>query len=98
MNTIKWIIRINVVVLVVLWSALFGVSCTEQQRAKTWGGSSTIHIPVEAKLVLVTWKNDDLWILIRERKEGEKAEEYLFQESSSWGLMEGKIKIVENSK
>jgi len=69
--------------------------CTAQQRAKKFGGSATINIPQSEKLVIVTWKDDDLWLLTRTRRNNEKPETYKFQESSSWGVLEGTITIKE---
>lgn len=71
------------------------LACTEQQRARGLGGTSRIELAGGAKLVNVTWKQADLWILTRRMREGEKAETYWFQESSTWGLLEGKVVIVE---
>jgi len=67
--------------------------CTEQQRAKGWGGDSNIQLPKGEKMVVVTWKGTDLWFMTRPIKET-----YKFRESSSWGLMEGTITIRERAK
>jgi len=72
--------------------------CTEQQRAKGWGGDSNIQLPKGEKMVVVTWKGTDLWFMTRPIKKGEKFETYKFRESSSWGLMEGTITIRERAK
>ena len=46
--------------------ALVMVSCTDQQRAKSFGGTSTVELPSGEKLVNVTWKGEaDLWYLTR---------------------------------
>jgi len=71
------------------------VGCTAQQRAKKYGGSATVNLPENTKLVTVTWKETDLWLLYRQRKPNEVAESYKFQESSSWGVFEGTITINE---
>lgn len=76
---------------------LFAVSsCTENQRAKNFGGTSNIDLPKDTKLVTVTWKGDELWYLVRERKENETVETYTFIEDSSFGMMEGKVILKEN--
>lgn len=33
-------------------------SCTKNQRVKNWGGSATIELPANQKLVTVTWKEE----------------------------------------
>lgn len=89
----KKFFAILVILAVVL--ILFG-GCTEQQRAKQFGGSATIDLPPGKKLVVATWKDDNLWFLTRDMEMGEKAETYTFAESSSWGMMEGVITIKEH--
>ena len=63
--------------------------------AKKVGGSANIELPPKSKLVLLTWKGDNLWVLSRPFREGEKAETYTYQEDSKWGLIEAKIVIRE---
>ncbi|MCX7735974.1 MAG: hypothetical protein N2319_04615 [Candidatus Kapabacteria bacterium] len=71
------------------------VACTQQQRSKTFGGTSTINLDPGKKLVNITWKEDNLWILTRDAKENEKPEKFEFIENSSLGILEGKIIIIE---
>lgn len=71
------------------------VGCTENQRAKNWGGNTTIEVSANKKLVNLTWKNENLWVLTRDRKEGETAETYYFTEDSSFGLIQGVVTIRE---
>jgi len=71
------------------------IGCTAQQRAKKYGGSSTIELPAGKKLVIATWKEDNLWLLYRDRKSSETTDTYSFKESSSWGVFEGVIVIKE---
>ncbi len=73
---------------------LFG--CTENQRAKQFGGTVTVDLPKEEKLVIVTWKDDNMWYLTRPFKDGEEPETYKFKEESSWGLAEGTVIIKES--
>lgn len=74
---------------------IFSVGCTAQQRAKKYGGSATISLPPGMKLVEATWKGDDLWYLVRKRTEKETPQSYVFSESSSWGMFEGRITFNE---
>lgn len=72
-------------------------SCTENTRAKTFGGTAKIELPKGKKLVNITWKDDgQLWYLTRDMKTDEIAESYSFQENSKWGLIEGTVNIIEN--
>ena len=76
----------------------FSLSCTEQSRAKNYGGTMNVTIPAGRKLVTVTWKVDDLWYLTRPMRPDESAEEYEFKEKSTHGLMEGKVVFKETAR
>lgn len=69
--------------------------CTEQIRARKWGGNSTIRLPKGERLVMVTWKGADLWMMTEQRPEADPPKSYKFAESSSWGVMQGQINILE---
>lgn len=77
-------------------AALGTVGCTEQQRARAWGGNATVELKSGQKLVNATWKGEsDLWLLTRQRRADEAPERYVFEESSSWGVIEGRVVIIE---
>lgn len=65
------------------------ISCTEQERAKNFGGNATETLIPRQKLITITWKDNSLWYLTRPMRADEKAETYTFKESSSWGAMQG---------
>lgn len=69
--------------------------CTDNQRARQFGGTTTEELPANTKLVIATWKQDNLWMLTRKMRDDEKAESYEFIESSSFGMMNGKVVIKE---
>ena len=71
------------------------VSCTENSRVKTFGGTGDINLPKGQKLVNVTWKGEQVWYLSRPFHKDEEAEVYRFQEESSWGVVEGTYYIHE---
>ena len=73
-------------------------SCTENKRAKSYGGEATITLEKGKKLVTATWKGSSLWYLTREMKPGESAETYKFHEESSFGIWEGTYIIIEVEK
>jgi hypothetical protein len=80
-----------------IWLALVVgcLGCTEQDRAKSFGGTMTVELQPGRKLVNVTWKETDLWYLTRAMRNDEAPETYEFQESSGMGVMEGKVIIKE---
>jgi hypothetical protein len=71
------------------------MSCTQNERVKSWGGEGTINLPKGRKLVNATWKGDQIWYLTRPMNSKDVAETYQFQEESSWGVVEGTFNIVE---
>jgi len=73
-------------------------SCTQNQRAKKYGGKMTITLEANTKLVNATWKEDNLWILTREMKFNETPETYNFSEKSNFRVLEGEITFVETKK
>lgn len=84
-------------ILAIVFVALLALSgCTANSRAKKFGGTQEIDLPKDTKMLQMTWKNDNLWILTRKMKEGEAPETYKFVEDSSWGIMEGTIIVNEH--
>ncbi len=76
-----------------LCSAFAG--CTQNERARHFGGTATIDLPAGRKLVNVTFKESNLWILTRHAKPGETPETFEFIEDSNFGVMNGKIILRE---
>ena len=72
------------------------VSCTENERARTFGGTEEITLEKGERLVNATWKGkdgSDLWILTK--KDTTSPTTYYFKEKSSYGMMEGQVIINE---
>lgn len=82
-------------ILSIMSVALIVMSCTQNERVKSWGGEGTINLPKGRKLVTATWKGDQIWYLTRSMNSNDVAETYQFQEESSWGVVEGTFNIVE---
>ena len=73
------------------------VGC-EQTVTKELGGEMTMELEPNRKLEMITWKNDDLWVLTREMGADETPTTYEFQESSNWGVFEGTVTLVESKE
>lgn len=84
-------------VLIVASGIMLGLSgCTENQRARHFGGTTTFEGLPGKTVVNVSWKEgNDLWVVYRDRKPNEKPETVVFKEYSSIGVMNGTINIVE---
>lgn len=79
-------------------SVIIFVGCTENSRAKQFGGTSTINLPPNTKLVIATWKDADLWYLTRPMVSNETAITSTFKEKSRFGLLEGTVNFVESKQ
>ena len=67
--------------------------------AREVGGTITVNLEPNRKLVNISWKTDNsLWILTRKMKNNEDAEEYEYKEDSSFGIIEGTVKIIEHKQ
>ena len=73
-----------------LVSILFiGASCTDNRRARSFGGTETVYLEPNEEFINITWKENDLWIIVKDKTTGD----YYAREKSSYGLMEGRIII-----
>jgi uncharacterized lipoprotein YehR (DUF1307 family) len=86
-NTISSLILMLVVIILLL------SSCTDNQRTRSFGGVETVELKSGERLVNVTWKQDDLWVLTKQ--DTTRPSTYTFQEKSSYGVLEGTIVIKE---
>ena len=79
-------------------SAILGIlsGCTENIRARNYGGEETINLAPGLKLVNMTWKENHLWVLTGVRSKDEAPQTYKFHEKSSFGVLEGTITVVEH--
>jgi hypothetical protein len=82
-------------IFLILGLAMILGSCTQNQRAKRWGGTANYNLECNKKLVEVTWKGEEMWFLTRNMREDEVAETYKFNEESSYGILEGTVVIKE---
>jgi uncharacterized protein YcfL len=70
------------------------VGCTDNQRVKKYGGTQKIELESGQRLVNVTWKDANIWILTKEDSTI-KPIVYTFKEKSNRGIVEGTIFIYE---
>jgi len=69
--------------------ALSLLSCTENSRAKQWGGTEELTLKENEVLINMTWKESNLWVQTLDTTTGIQ----YFREKSSWGWLEGEIII-----
>lgn len=81
---------------IIIAIAILLTSCTDNQRARQFGGTETIELPKGQRLVNATWKEVDLWILTEPMPDGYVPQTKTFQEKSSMGLVEGTVIFKES--
>lgn len=56
----------------------------------------TINLPKGERLVVATWKENNLFTLTEPMDSGYTPKAKTFKESSSWGVLESEIKFIES--
>jgi len=84
----------KVIILLTLLTTICA-GCTQNQRARTFGGTANVDLPEGQKLVTATWKDEHLWYLTRPMHKDEVPENYEFKESSSFGIIQGTVILRE---
>nr|DAY17405.1 MAG TPA: outer membrane protein assembly factor [Caudoviricetes sp.] len=69
-----------------------------QSTARNCCGNTTLELKPNQKLEEITWKNNSLWYLTRPMTDDDIAETHTFQESSNFGVFEGRVTVVETKK
>lgn len=85
--------KVIIIVGLILLPVLYG--CDNNIVTKNFGGTSNENLPSGQKLINVTWKKDNIWVLTRPMRPDEKPETYEFSERSVFGILEGKIILKE---
>jgi len=65
------------------------MSCTDNQRARNFGGTETIKLEPNEEFINITWKQDNLWVIVKDKNTGK----FYAREKSSFGVMQGKVVI-----
>ncbi len=65
--------------------------CTRQMMTRKLGGKMEIKLPAGQELMMVTWKDNDLFYLTRPMSPDYAPVTKTFQESSSFGIMESTV-------
>ena len=70
-------------------------SCTEQERARNFGGKIKIEVPAGYKVTSATWKEAELFYFLEPMEEGYVPKDKKFVESSSYGILESEVTFKE---
>ena len=85
--------------IILIFTALLCIvltSCTRQQMTREFGGKMEIRLPSGQELMMVTWKDNDLFYLTRPMSPDYTPVTKTFQESSSFGIMESTVLFLES--
>lgn len=84
-------------ILVMLVVMCIFCSCTKNQRARQLGGTMTIELDKGQKLIMATWKGEDLFYLTEPMGVDYKPTTKTLREDASFGVLETKV-IFKESK
>ena len=73
--------------IIILVATLALTSCTENSRARHFGGTETVAVKPNEVVLNVTWKETEMWICTKDTV----TNIVYFREKSSLGLVEGTI-------
>lgn len=80
-----------------MFFAVFLTACTDNDMARSFGGSMQLDLPCDQKLVDITWKETELWYATRPMREGEFPETTTFTVDKGLSLMTpGHVTVVES--
>lgn len=71
---------------------------TTQFGSRNFGGTYTVNLQDNKKLVNVTWKDNELWLLTRDARKDDIQENYKFSEDARYNMIEGDVVIKETLK
>ena len=83
-------------ILFILMTILFFISCTENQMARKFGGTAEIKLPRGEKLLMVTWKETNLFNITEPMDSDYIPKTKIFREDSNFGLIESKVIFIES--
>ncbi len=71
-------------------------SCTENQRARRFGGTATINVEKGKKVMMATWKDENLFYMVEDMETDYIPHDKTLIESSNFGMIESKVVFKES--
>lgn len=75
------------IIMMVTGIVLLVASCTDNERARRFGGTEQVELKPNEVVLNVTWKENEMWICTKDTT----TNTVYFREKSSWGVMEGTV-------
>lgn len=88
----KKLIRLSLALFIMLAIS----SCTQNQRARNFGGTMEVKVKPGYKVTMATWKGDNLFYMIEEMDPAYEPKEKTLVEDASFGILETKVVFVES--
>lgn len=70
------------------------ISCTDNQRARKFGGTETVTLESHERFINIAWKESNLWVVVQDTITGT----IYAKEKSSFGIMQGKVIIKKKPR
>lgn len=70
-------------------------NCTENTRAKMYGGTATLEVPCGQRVTNITWKDTQLWYSTVPMGDNYTPVTHTFREESRFGVLKGKYILIE---
>lgn len=80
----------------IILAMFINVSCTENYRAREFGGTVTIHVEKGKKVMMATWKGEDLFYMVEDMEDDYVPHNKKLIESSAYGIIESNVIFVES--
>jgi uncharacterized lipoprotein YehR (DUF1307 family) len=74
-------------IFVIAIAAMSLASCTDNERARRFGGTEEVKLKPNEVVLNVTWKENEMWVCTKDTT----TNTVYFREKSSWGVMEGTV-------
>lgn len=71
-------------------------SCTETQRVRALGGTSTVNVEPGKRIMSATWNGENLFYLVEDMPRDYTPQDKELIESSEYGIIESKIIFHES--
>jgi hypothetical protein len=84
------------IIAILFIASMLLMSCTENARTRTFGGTQTVDLPKGQRLITATWKEADIWYLTEPMPEGYQPTPKTFNSKTSFGIAEGKVIFYES--
>lgn len=85
-----------ILMLTLLVSTVVFTSCTQNERARKFGGNMTIKLERGQKLMMATWKEDDLFYLVEPMEDDYVPKTKTLYEDSSFGVLQTRVDFIES--